>query len=68
MAALLTKYPTPKGLHRAGRHRVETLLRKHARRAWKRWSTDIFTALDEQTVVVAGRDAAGLVLPQLATS
>ena len=42
--------------------------RKQAPRAWKRWATAIFTALDGQTVVVSGTDAAGLVLPQLATS
>lgn len=35
---------------------------------WKRWATAIFTALDEQTVVVSGADAAGLVLPQLTAS
>lgn len=68
MTALLVKYPTPKALRRAGKHRVETLLAKHAPRAWKRWATAIFAALDEQTVVVAGTDAAGIVLPQLATA
>ena len=44
------------------------MLAKHAPRVWKRWATAIFTALDEQTVVVAGTDAAGIVLPQLATA
>src|SRR5699024_6243626 len=66
MTPLLMTHPTPKALRRAGKHRVEPLLRKHAPRAWKRWSAAIFTALDEQTVVVAGTDAAGIVLPQLA--
>src|SRR5699024_4342405 len=65
MLALVAKYPTPKALRHAGKHRVETLLRKQAPRAWKRWSAAIFTALDGQTVVVSGTDAAGLVLPQL---
>src|SRR5699024_1360181 len=46
MLALVTKYPTPKALRHAGKHRVETLLRKQAPRAWKRWSAAIFTALD----------------------
>lgn len=46
-------------------NRVTALLRKHAPRAGKRWATEIFTALDEQTVVVAGTSAAGIVLPQL---
>ena len=68
MAALLVKYPTPKTLRRAGRHRVETVLRKYAPRAWKRWAAAVFTALDEQAVVVSGTEAAGIVLPQLATS
>jgi hypothetical protein len=35
MLALLAKYPTPKALRHAGKHRVETLLRKKAPRAWK---------------------------------
>ena len=43
-------------------------LRRQAPRAWKRWAAAIFTALDGQTVVVSGTDAAGLVLPQLANS
>src|SRR5699024_7818991 len=34
MLALVTKYPTPKALRHAGKHRVETLLRKQAPRAW----------------------------------
>jgi transposase len=68
MLAVLAKYPTPKALRHAGKHRVETLLRRQAPRAWKRWAAAIFTALDGQTVVASGTDAAGLVLPQLATS
>lgn len=59
------KYPTPKALRRAGTRRVETLLRKHAPQAWKRWTTAIFTVLDGQTVVVAGTDVAAIVLPQI---
>ena len=68
MTALLAKYPTPKALRQAGKSRVGALMRKHAPRAWKRWTEAIFAALDAQTVVVAGTDAAGLVLPQLATA
>jgi hypothetical protein len=37
-----------------------------APRAGQRWAADIFTALGEQTVVVPGTGAAGIVLPQLA--
>ncbi|WP_239437902.1 IS110 family transposase [Arthrobacter alpinus] len=66
MAELLIKYPSPDRLRKAGLSRVTTLLTKHAPRAGKRWATEIFTALDQQTVVVAGTGAAGVVLPQLA--
>ena len=37
----------------------------HGPRAGTRWTTQIFTALDEQTVVVSGTGAASIVLPQL---
>jgi len=66
MAELLRKYPTPAALAAAGRTRVGTFLTKFAPRAGKRWAEEIFTALGEQTVVVAGTKAAGTVLPQLA--
>ena len=63
---LLTQIrPTPAALRRAGKTRVETLMRKHAPRVGERWTAEIFTALDEQTVVVSGTSAAGIVLPQL---
>lgn len=68
MPELLAKYPTPAALRKAGRTRVEALLRRHAPRAGKRWAAEVFTALDAQTVVVAGTGAAGIVLPQLARS
>lgn len=45
---------------------MAALLTKHAPRAGKRWATEIFTALGEQTVVVSGPSAAGIVLAQLA--
>ena len=67
MAALLAKYPTPAALKRAGQTRVSTLMRKYAPRAGARWAREIFEALGQQTVTVAGTDAAGLVLRQLAT-
>lgn len=66
MPELLAKYPTPAALRKAGHARVETLLRKHAPRAGKRWAAEVFAALDEQTVVVSGTGAAGIVVPQLA--
>ena len=66
MAELLIKYPTPDKLRKAGQPRVTTLLSKYAPRAGKRWAQHIFTALGEQSVVVAGTNSAGIVLPQLA--
>ena len=66
MAELLIKYPSPDKLRKAGQTRVATLLAKHAPRAGNRWAADVFAALGEQTVVVAGTGAAGIVLPQLA--
>nr|WP_240630398.1 IS110 family transposase [Specibacter cremeus] len=66
MAELLIKYPTPAALRRTGQARVATLLARYAPRAGKGWAADVFTALGEQTVVVAGTNAAGTVLPQLA--
>lgn len=66
MPALLAKYPSPAALKKAGQARVTTFMRKYAPRAAKRWAAAIFQALSEQTVVVAGTDAAGIVLKQLA--
>ncbi|GAB3249168.1 IS110-like element ISSfl4 family transposase [Arthrobacter pigmenti] len=66
MAALLVKYPSAAALRRAGQARVAAHLRKTAPRAGKRWGAEVFAALSEQTVVVAGTDAAAIVLPQLA--
>lgn len=66
MAELLIKYPSPEKLRKAGLNRVTTLMSRHAPRAGKRWTAEVFTALDEQRVVVAGTGAAGIVLPQLA--
>jgi transposase len=66
MAELLVKYPTPATLRKAGQARVAALLSRCAPRAGKGWAAEVFTALAEQTVVVAGTNAAGIVLPQLA--
>ena len=67
MPALLAKYPGPDALRKAGQKRVATFMRKYAPRAGNAWAADIFEALDQQSVTVAGTDAAGLVLRQLAT-
>lgn len=66
VADLLTRYPTPAALKTAGRGHVRARLKKHAPRAAERLTEAIFTALDQQTVVVVGTGAAGIVLPKLA--
>lgn len=49
-----------------GRGHVKARLKKHAPRAAERLTDAIFTALGEQTVVVVGTSAAGMLLPKLA--
>lgn len=63
---LIRTWPTPATLRTAGRKRVATRLRKLAPRMYDRLTEEIFTALDAQTVVVVGTNAAAVVLPQLA--
>lgn len=65
---ILTRFGGPEGLRTAGRRRVRTVAIKHAPRIGERLTTDIFTALDEQTVTVPGSTAAEAVLPRLAES
>ncbi|MFJ4866908.1 transposase [Streptomyces sp. NPDC088748] len=55
-------------IRKAGRLRLVTLIRPKALRMAERLVEDIFTALDEQTVVVLGTDAAALIVPRLANS
>jgi transposase len=64
---LLQAYPTPAALRKAGRARVEAKLKKHAPRAFKRLAGEIVDALNAQTVTVIGTNAAGVVLPHLAS-
>jgi len=66
MIDLLSYYGSPAKLRKAGQHRVAARMKKLAPRAGTGWAERIFTALDEQSVVVAGTDAAALVLPRLA--
>ena len=66
--ALLERFGSPAQLRKAGRRRLVTLLRPKAPRMAERLVDDIFTALDEQTVVVPGTDAAALIVPSLASS
>ncbi|WP_371502311.1 IS110 family transposase [Kitasatospora sp. NBC_00374] len=66
--ALLERHGSPAQLRKAGRRRLITLLRPKAPRMAERLVEDILTALDEQTVVVPGTEAAALIVPSLATS
>ncbi|MGY5124241.1 IS110 family RNA-guided transposase [Streptomyces nigrescens] len=65
---LLERFGPPAQIRKAGRRRLVTLLRPKAPRMAKRLVDDIFAALDEQTVVVPGTDAATLIIPSLAAS
>ena len=66
VADLLTRYPTPAALKTAGRGHVRARLKKRAPRAAERLTDAVFAALAEQSVVVAGTDAARIVIPRLA--
>ncbi len=64
---LLQRYPSPDDLRQAGQKRVAARLLKRAPRKGWVWAADIFDALDQQTVTVAGTNAASIVLPRLVT-
>ncbi|MHC5557515.1 IS110 family RNA-guided transposase [Kocuria sp. U4B] len=66
VADLLTRYPTPAKLAAAGRGHVRARLKKHAPRLAESLTEEIFEALAQQTVVVAGTEAATTVVPILA--
>ena len=59
-------WPTPADLKRAGRTRIDAKLKAHGCRRHTTWAGQIVSALEHQTVVVAGTDAAATVLPHLA--
>ncbi|MFF3538049.1 IS110 family transposase [Streptomyces sp. NPDC002466] len=65
---LLERFGSPAQIRKAGRRRLVTLLRPKAPRMAERLVEDIFAALDEQTVVVPGTEAAALIVPILAGS
>ncbi|MFI8294290.1 IS110 family transposase [Streptomyces sp. NPDC085614] len=65
---LLDRFGSPAQIRKAGRRRLVALIRPKATRMAERLVEDIFTALDEQTVVVPGTDAAALIVPSLASS
>lgn len=65
---LLARFGSPQALRRAGRRQLTALLKIRAPRMAERLTEEIFTALDEQTVVVPGTATLDLVIPSLATS
>lgn len=66
--ALLERFSSPTALRKAGRRRLLGVARPVAPRMFERLVEDILTALDDQTVVVPGTDAATLIVPSLAGS
>lgn len=65
--ALLERFGSPAQMRKAGR-RLVMLRRPKAPRMAERLVEDIFTTLDEQTVVVPGTETAALIVPSLASS
>jgi transposase len=65
---LLERYGTPAAIRKAGRRQLVERLRPHAPRMHQRLVDDIFTALDEQTVIVTGTGAAATIVPKLAAN
>jgi transposase len=65
---LLERYGSPAALRRAGRRRLVEVVRPRAPRMAERLVDDIFTALDEQTVVVPGTGTLDVIVPSLAKS
>ena len=60
-------WPTPAMLRKAGQARIDARLKKHGCRRHATWAGQIVSALERQSVVVAGTDAAAVVLPHLAS-
>jgi transposase len=63
---LLQRHGSPGQLRRMGRANLVRFLTSRAPRLAKRLTDEIIAALDEQTVVVPGTDAAVLIVPSLA--
>lgn len=66
--ALLERHGSPARIRHAGRRRLTNLIKPLAPRLADRLVDELFTALDEQTVIVPGTDAAALIIPALARS
>jgi transposase len=65
---LLERYGSPAALRKAGRRKLVEVIRPKAPRMAQRLVDDIFTALDEQTVVVPGTGTLDVIVPSLAKS
>jgi transposase len=65
---ILSRCGGPAGIRQAGRRKVTAIATAHAPRIGEKLVAEIWTALDEQTVTVAGTAAANTVLPRLADS
>ncbi|MEV7797404.1 IS110 family transposase [Streptomyces sp. NPDC087512] len=65
---LLERYGSPQALRKAGRRKLVEVVRPRAPRMAERLIDDIFTALDEQTVVVPGTGTIDVIVPSLAKS
>ncbi|RCG16771.1 IS110 family transposase [Streptomyces diacarni] len=65
---MLERYGSPASLRKAGRRRLVEVIRPKAPRLAARLIDEVFDALDEQTVVVPGTEAAALIVPSLAQS
>ncbi|GAA1119462.1 IS110 family transposase [Nesterenkonia jeotgali] len=63
----LVTWPTPQRLKSAGRGHVRNRIKKHNPRLAERVTEEIFSALEAQTVVVAGTGAAATIVPILAS-
>ena len=63
---VIAAWPTPADLKRAGKARIDARLKKHGCRQHTTWAAQIVSALEHQSVTVAGTDAAAVVLPHLA--
>lgn len=66
MFAVLSAWPTPKALKKAGRARIDAKLKANGARSHNAWADMILNALSQQSVVVTGTDAAGNVIASLA--
>ncbi|MFF9221650.1 IS110 family RNA-guided transposase [Streptomyces viridosporus] len=65
---LLERYGSPQALRGAGRRKLVDVIRPKAPRMATRLVDDIFTALDEQTVVVPGTSTLDVIVPSPAKS